>query len=123
MSAITIQLPDDLAERFRQNEERLPEILELVLKQLDSTSEVVFKESAAILEFLAGFPSPQEVLDLRTSERFHQRIAELLEVNRSRELSHREQKEWEQYEQVEHLVRIAKAKALLMLAAKNAPNA
>ena len=76
MSAITIQLPDHLAERIRRNEERLPEILELGLQQLDANS-VVFEETAAILEFLAGLPTPQEILDLHASDRLHNRIAEL----------------------------------------------
>jgi hypothetical protein len=35
MAAITIKLPDDLAERLRNYEERLPEILELGLRGIE----------------------------------------------------------------------------------------
>ncbi|SPF49013.1 hypothetical protein SBA4_400015 [Candidatus Sulfopaludibacter sp. SbA4] len=35
MPAITLQLSDELAERLRRHEERLPEILELGLRELN----------------------------------------------------------------------------------------
>jgi hypothetical protein len=36
MPAITLQIPNDLVERLRTRQERLPEILELGLRELDS---------------------------------------------------------------------------------------
>jgi hypothetical protein len=120
MAAITIKVPEELVEEIRQNEERLPEILQLGLQQLHGN--VVFEETTALLEFLAASPSPQEVLDLHASERLEQRLNELLEFNRTRGLNEGEQKEWERYEHVEHLVRMAKIRAQMKVASETAPS-
>ena len=115
MSAITLKLPDELAERLRRHEKRLPEILELGLRELDADSQRGFEGAAEVLEVLAGLPSPEEILNLRASERFERRVRELLEKNRSGGLSPQEEEEWERYEFLEHLVTMAKAKACLKL--------
>ena len=44
-----------------------------------------------------------------------ERMKELLEKNRSASLSADEQRVWEQYQYVEHLVRLAKARAAVKL--------
>src|SRR2546425_434025 len=62
MSAITLQLPDELAERLRKHEERLPEILELGLRELNADPQSGFEGATEILEFLAGLPSPEDIL-------------------------------------------------------------
>ncbi len=64
---------------------------------------------------VANLPSPQEILDLRLSETAQAQINTLLEKNQNGELNSIEQVLWQQYEFVEHLVRIAKAQALLKL--------
>jgi len=115
VSAIKLNLPDELAERVRRHEERLPEILELGLRELDADPQRGFEGAAEVLEFLAGLPSPEEILNLRASERFERRVRELLEKNRSAGLSPQEEEEWERYEFLEHLVTMAKAKACLKL--------
>src|SRR5258707_522488 len=112
MAAITLKLPDDLAERLRNYEERLPEILELGLRELSADSQQGFEGAAEVLEFLAGLPSPEEILTLRPSERFDRRVRELLEKS---PLNPQEDQEWERYEFLEHLVRMAKTRACLKL--------
>src|SRR5207247_7307834 len=79
MSAITLQLPDELAERLRKHEERLPEILELGLRELDADPQSGFEGTTEVLEFLAGLPSPEDILKLRPSERLRRQVQELLE--------------------------------------------
>jgi len=64
-----------------------------------------------VLEFLASLPSPQEILMLRPTESLQTRIDALLEKNRTVGWTANEREEWEQYEYLEHLVRMAKAKA------------
>ena len=59
MSAITLKLPDELAERLRRHEKRLPEILELGLRELDADSQRGFEGAAEVLEVLAGLPTPR----------------------------------------------------------------
>ena len=117
MSPITLEVPDDLAQRLRPLTDRLPHILELGLRELTASGQPGFVGAAEILEFLAGLPSPQEILALRPSETFQQRVNALLEKNRAEGLTREEEQEWAGYQYLEHLVRIAKAKAYLKLAA------
>lgn len=115
MSTITLDLPDDLAEQLRSLTDRLPRILELGLRQLDASSPAGFTGASDVLEFLAGLPSPEEILALRPSPALEARVKELLEKGREGGLSAAEQDEWGRYEYIEHLVRLAKAKAALKL--------
>ncbi len=55
----------------------------------------------------------EEVLNLRPSKSLQTRVQTLLEKNRAEGLTPEEEQEWQQYEYLEHLVRMAKAKALL----------
>ena len=71
-----------------------------------------FDGVADVLETLAGLPAPDEVLALRPSPALQARIEALLEKNRTAGLSPLEQREWQGYEYLEHLVRLAKANAL-----------
>jgi hypothetical protein len=64
---------------------------------------------------LANLPTPEEILALKPSEALQQQISALLEKNRMLGLTLEEERSWQQYEYVEHLVRLAKAKALLRL--------
>jgi len=115
MSAITLQVPDELADRLRNQEERLPEILELGLRELSAAAPHGFEGATEILEFLAGLPSPQEILELRPSGRFERRVQELLKKSRAGTLTPQEDLDWQRYEFLEHLVRMAKATARLKL--------
>lgn len=110
---ITIQIPDELAGRLRARSADLPRLLELGLRELDAQSQLQFDGAADVLEFLAGLPAPEEVLALRPSPTLQTLIDEQLERSRTGELSAEEEQEWEQIEYLEHLVRLAKAKALL----------
>jgi hypothetical protein len=123
MSAITLQLPDELAERLRRHEERLPEILEPGLRELNAETQPGFQGATEVLEFLASLPSPQEILSLRPSERLQCQVQELLEKSRAGTLIAQEEQDWERYEFLEHLVRMAKSKACLKLGIKNVPDA
>ena len=78
MSAITLTIPDELAERLRNHQERLPEILELGLRELHAGSPEGFEGAAEVLEFLAGLPSPEAILSLKPSERFERQMRDLL---------------------------------------------
>ena len=111
MSAITLDLPEDLTERLRSLAHRLPSILELGLRELDASSPPVFSGVSDILELLATLPTPEEVLALRPSPALTARVHELLEKNREGALSPAEEDEWRRYAYAEHLVRLAKARA------------
>ena len=86
--------------------------LELGLRLLQANSTPGFSGETEILEFLAGLPTPEEIIKLRPSDILQARIEELLDKNRSHELTPAEQQEWERYQLLEHIIRLAKAKAL-----------
>jgi len=112
---IRVEVPDELALRLSPLQEQLPQILELGLREWNADAQVGFSGLAEVLEFLANLPSPEEILALKPSEALLQHIEKLLEKNRTVGLTVEEERSWQQYEYVEHLVRVAKAKALLKL--------
>jgi hypothetical protein len=108
---LTLTIPDELATRLRRVEDRLPEILELGLREWLSTPPG-YAGLNDLLETLACLPSPEEVLALRPTTVLQERIEELLAKNREGGLSGEERREWEHYEYIEHLIRLAKARAI-----------
>ncbi len=112
---ITLTVPDDLGTRLQPIRTDLPTILELGIREWNARGEPGFGGLTAILETLASLPAPEEVLALRPSAALQEQIEQLLEKGRGRTLSLEVQREWEQYQYAEHLVRIAKARAALKL--------
>lgn len=115
--SITLTIPDELATRLRPFEEQLPKILELGLREFNATAQSGFEGAAEVLEILAGLPAPEEVLALHPSEALEKQIRQLLEKNRTEGLTPAEEQAWEQYQYLEHLIRVAKGKAYLKLKA------
>jgi hypothetical protein len=108
---VTLTIPDDLAARLRPLEDRLPEIIELGLREWLATPSG-YAGLGSLLETLASLPSPEEILSLRPTDALQGRIEELLAKNRAGGLSEDERQEWERYEYLEHLVRLAKGRAI-----------
>jgi len=115
LSSVNLEIPQDLAIRLLPLENQLTRILELGLRELNAITQPGFKGAAEVLEFLASLPTPEEIVKLRPSKALQDRISSLLEKNRTTGLTSKENQEWEQYQYLEHLVRIAKAKAFLKL--------
>jgi hypothetical protein len=113
MTTVTVELPRELAQRLQPLSDRLPDILEMGLRQWQASEQPGFQGAAEILELLATLPSPEEILALRPSDSLQARVQALLEKNREAGLTPAEEQEWQQYEYLEHLVRMAKARALL----------
>ena len=61
-----------------------------------------------VYRFLASAPTHAEILAFRPSAATQQRIHDLLEQNKSGQLSPEEQGELDEFEQIEHLVRMLK---------------
>ena len=118
LSPITLELPEPLAERLRSLIDRLPRILELGLREWDASRQGEFEGASDVFEFLAGLPTPEEIIALRPSPSLQARVSALLEKNRQDALSAEEQEEWRHYQYLEHLVRLAKAKAFPRLGRK-----
>lgn len=112
---ITLKVPDELAQRLRSVEGELPEIVELGMREWAARHGAGFSGLAEVLETLANLPSPAQILALRPSAVLQARIDALVEKSRSGDLVQEDRREWEQYCYVEHLVRLAKARAALKL--------
>lgn len=108
---VTLDSPDHLAADLQQFEQQSAAIVAAGLREVKSTMPNQFHGLAQVLEKLAELPSPQEVLDLRPSPELDSRIRDLLYKSREEGLNENEQAEWQGYETVEHLVRMAKGRA------------
>ena len=120
MSTLIIDVPEDLAHRLQPYTNHLSTILEVGLDQFDPGQLMITEpdfsaEFDGILDFLQSSPAPEAIIALRTSKALQVKISELLEKNRNQGLSTGEETWWKKFEHVEHLVRIAKAKAFAQL--------
>lgn len=61
-----------------------------------------------VYRFLASAPTHAEILAFRPSEPSQQRIRDLLERNKASQLAPEEQAELDEFEQIEHFVRMLK---------------
>ena len=109
---LTIDLPDYLAAQLNSNRRNLDRIFEAGLRAESADSAVGYHNLSQVLEFLAGLPTEEEILELHTSPDLQARLEELLEKNRTEGLNEDDEQFWASYEFTEHLVRKAKSRAL-----------
>lgn len=64
-----------------------------------------------IVDFIAAGTTPENVISFRPSEAAQERVADLLAREKEGELSPAEKSELDHYMQIEHLMRLAKARA------------
>ena len=72
-----------------------------------------------IIDFFASGTTPQAVADFHPSEKTQQRVCHLLELAKEDRLTPDEQSELDYFTQIEHLLRMAKARARQILAGQN----
>jgi hypothetical protein len=106
MVEMTMQMPDELAQRIRPIQSWVPTILELSFIGCRTLAAETVTE---ITEFLSTNPSPQEVLDYHTSERAQKRLRRLLALNEAGMLGEAEQHELDELEKIEHKMILLKA--------------
>jgi len=114
---ITIRVPDDLGRQLEQYRDRLPELLERGLRDVQGDDSLGVNDAAEILAVLASQPTPRQVLALKPSDAMQARASELLRRSKGETLSRAEESELDRYLYLEHLVRLAKARALRQIAA------
>ncbi|OQW86514.1 MAG: hypothetical protein BWK78_09965 [Thiotrichaceae bacterium IS1] len=112
---ITANVSDELAMQLRPFEKQLPRLLDYGLREFNATTQVGFRGMNEVLELFAKLPTPEEILALRPSETLRTEIERLLEKSRTEGLTSEEEQQWQQYEYLEHLVRLAKTHAILKL--------
>jgi len=64
-----------------------------------------------VVNFIAAGTDPRKTIAFRPSEDVRDRVADLIERERDNELSVAEKSELDHYLQIEHLMRLAKARA------------
>jgi hypothetical protein len=106
MVEMTVQIPDELAERIEPMSRWLPTILELSLIGFKTLATATASE---VVEFLSQNPSPQDVLDYHVSDAAQTRLQRLLALNDARLLSEAEQMELDQLQRLEHVIIMLKA--------------
>ncbi|MCP5101166.1 MAG: hypothetical protein GY943_36935 [Chloroflexi bacterium] len=108
---LTVEISDELASQLNNIGNQLPHILELGLREHKASMSKGFSGTAEVLEFLATLPSPKEILSLKPSQSVQERISFLLQKGKTNAMTPDEEQEWEQYQYLEHLVRMAKISA------------
>lgn len=107
MIQMTLQIPDELAERIEPLSNWLPTIIELSLIGFNTMATATASE---IVRFLATNPTPQRVLVYYASDESQQRLRRLLALNEAGMLSEIEQTELGELQQIEHVIIMLKAR-------------
>ena len=122
MAELTIQVPDELAERLQPLQNRLPELLKQLLDSMSASrrTEMLpnFPNTSAsppvyveVLDFLISRPTPAEIAAFKVSEKAQARLREVLDKNREAKLNETEVAELDLYEQLDRLMTLLKSKA------------
>ncbi len=83
-----------------------------MMKNQDTTSkEYSLPLYDAVLEFLVGSPSPQEIVNYRPPAEAQRRFSELLEANRQGALTLEDEEELNHYIRIDRMMSLLKAKA------------
>ena len=112
MATITLELPENLANRIEEIGDQLALVLEMGLSRLAPVSTQSYME---IMALLSQTPAPQAILDFRFSAEIENRIGELLAKNRASTLSQAEDVELDRLCQLEEQLQLLKSKALISL--------
>lgn len=121
MAELTIQIPDELAQRLEPIRNRLPELLTQLLETTNPPTSVQLDTVATppdipavyteVLDFLIKRPTPQEIAAFKVSPQAQSRLQTLLEKNREATLTEAETAELDVYEQLEHMMILLKTRA------------
>lgn len=116
MVEITMQVPDNLAQRLRPLYHWLPTVLELSLIGFKTPA---VQTASEIIDFLATDPAPAEVLTYHVSDKAQERLRRLLAVNAAGLATAEEQTELDEIQQIEHIIILLKAQAQEQLLKNN----
>jgi len=122
MAELTIQIPDELAQRLEPLRKRLPELLSQILDLTNPSSDflaiaadnqqVIPPAYLEVLDFLVTRPTSKEIVAFKVSPEAQERLRLLLDKNAEGTLTTSEVAELDVYEQLEHLMVMMKARAI-----------
>jgi len=121
MAQLTIQVPDELANRLQPILHRLPELLSQLIES--HTPELLTLANSSdlpttcteVLDFLIQQPTPEQIAKFKVSNQAQNRLETLLEKSRMGTISELENSELEVYEQLDQLMILIKARAYSMM--------
>lgn len=121
MAQLTIQVPDELANRLQPILHRLPELLSQLIES--HTPELLTLANSSdlpttyteVLDFLIQQPTPEQIAKFKVSNQAQNRLETLLEKSRMGTISELENSELEVYEQLDQLMILLKARAYSMM--------
>ena len=110
---MTIEIPDDLAQKLESKRDRLAEIIRRGLGELGLLEPGAANCALAdeVLAFLSRGPQPQEIVAFRPSRGSVERIRELLDKNRQGTLTSEEEAEMDYIQSLNHLFSLIKIHA------------
>ena len=122
MAELTIQIPDELAERLEPLRNQLPTLLSQLVnaENPDAASLAIATANLQgippayleVIDFLMTRPTPQQIIAFKVSPEAQDRLSSLLDKNREGALTASEVAELDVYEQLEHLMILMKARAI-----------
>ena len=112
---VTVEVPDQLAERMPSNRSEWAEVIESGLRFRDWIG--VSRTANEVIDFLAMGPTPQAIIDFHPSETSAARMRELLEKNHKGSLDGAEKAELDEMALLDHLMTLVKARAFEQLKA------
>lgn len=121
MAQLTIEIPDDLAQRLAPFQNQLSELFTRLIVtilpsekssslELPTTTELPLTYLET-LDFLATRPTCEQLLTFKVSEQSQRRLQTLLQKNRDRSLNLSETAELNVYEQLDALMSLLKVRA------------
>ena len=125
MAQITIEVPDEFAQRLEPFQSQIYELFTRFisatlpdefaegapLTDLDTTNET-YQE---VLDFLVSQPTSQQIVDFKVSESVQSRLKSLLQKSHDSSIGTDKKEELDLYEQLDALVVLLKVKALTSL--------
>jgi lysyl-tRNA synthetase class I len=72
---------------------------------------ITMKVYEEVVNFIAAGTTPSSVIDFQPSEAVKARVSELIQREKNAEISSEEKAELDRYMQLEHIMRLAKARA------------
>ncbi|MFM7368340.1 MAG: hypothetical protein ACKO2Z_11215 [Sphaerospermopsis kisseleviana] len=121
MAQLTIQVPDELANRLQPILHRLPELLSQLIEShtlepltLANSSDLP-TTCTEVLDFLIQQSTPEQIAKFKVSNQAQNRLETLLEKSRMGTISELENSELEVYEQLDQLMILSKARAYSMM--------
>lgn len=121
MAKLTIQIPDELAQRLEPLQNRLPKLLWRLLDiepgqtaqqpQVSAETINIPEVYIEVLDFLLKRPTPEEIIAFKVLPQAQMHLQVLLEKNCTGSLSQMELAQLDVYEQLEHLMILLKAHA------------